>query len=99
MAQLTKAQTFGELSGIENNLFEVRGGIPSYYAVNEALCLAQSIESLSREVQDEPSVPKSWMISFAANAIKGLLQSVESGLEKDESRQSCAAETIREEHV
>jgi hypothetical protein len=70
--------TFGRIPVIENDLFEVRGGIDIDFAVSKANCLAQSIESLAKDpVQGEMSAEVAYLVAFAADTIGALLNSIE----------------------
>lgn len=75
---LTIRAPFGNIAAIDNDLFEVRAGIDAEQATTKAACLASSIERIASDaVQDCMSSEVAYLVAFAAEAIQGLMHSVE----------------------
>lgn len=76
----------------EDGLLEVRSGQSAEYALTQAICLADSIKSLAQGGVDHGiDEETSYLISFTADAIGALLDSVHVALEQAEIASEHAA--------
>jgi hypothetical protein len=74
---LTRSASFDYISSIDAPLFEVRADIDVNYALSRAACLAESIAAIAcNAVQSEMDSSTAYLVEFAAEAIKGLVNSV-----------------------
>jgi hypothetical protein len=75
---VTTRTSFKRIPVIKDHLFEVRPGLDIYFAISEANCLAESIDALATDAVDGGmSAEAAYLVAFAADAIGGLLDSIE----------------------
>lgn len=77
---LTTRARFGHISCIDDHLFDVRPGIDVDEATSKAACLAESIATVAADGVGNAhgmDASTSYLVMFAAEAIQGLMNSVD----------------------